>query len=784
MDLAPKRVAVLGGGVMGTGIAALMANNGIPVDIFDISKELAQKSIAKMCDRKAKIPVLYSNKRAKLVSAYSLDDAEMLSHADMIVEAVPEILSIKQATYEKVDAHRKAGSIICTNTSGLSVNAMTDGRSDDFQKCFIGTHYFNPVRFMPLVEIIPAKTTSPDLVKACIDWFVKLGKKPLVGYDTPNFIANRIGVFSFMKAIQLMTKYGFSTEEVDMITGTPTGAPKTATFRLADMVGLDVLYHVTKNSYDSCTDDEQRDTLKPPAIFERMLKEKKLGDKAGGGFFKKTRVNGKRAILTLDLDKWEYRPAIKPKSDCVRVAKKFVAAEDRVVSMVTYGDDPVSNFSRELVLSTAAYALNRVGEAAPNIEAVDKALKWGFSRSIGPIETLDAIGLERSARMMSESGIVVPKLLTQAIESTGSFYRKEALKTFAFNHKSSALEESTGKKDVIRLAELREQGKVVRENINARLYDFDDGILGVEFDAKFVPNMNPIDDYVMSMMGQIFEVMGQGFRGVVIGNQSANFSVGAQLQMILELSKRKRWDDIEMATGGLQFILTSLKHAPFPVVTAPHGLALGGGMEVTLAGHRVVAHAELYCGLVEAGVGVIPGGAGTMMTVRQLQQAMARKNPGPMPAVIKAFELIGMAQVSKSAEDAIALGMLNRDTVVVVDKDEQLSRAKAECIAMCEQGFEVDKAHKLTLPGSGGYEVLAANVDGLLASGAISPHSATIGKKLAWVLTGGDKASIVNPISESDYLANERKAFVQLCGMKETQDRMKHMLKTGKPLLN
>lgn len=784
MELAPKRVAVLGGGVMGTGIAALMANNGIQVDVFDISQELAEKSIAKMSDRKARIPVLYSKRRAKFVSAHSLDNVEALSQADMIVEAVPEVLSIKQTTYEKVDAHRKPGSIICTNTSGLSVNAMTEGRSDDFKKNFIGTHYFNPVRFMPLVEIIPAKETNPELVQACVQWFDKLGKKPLLGYDTPNFIANRIGVYGFMKAIQLMEKYNFSTEVVDMITGTPIGAPKTATFRLADMVGLDILYHVSKNSYESCTEDEARDTLKPPAFFERMMEEKKLGDKTKGGFFKKTKVDGKRAILTLDLETWEYRKGEKPKSDCVRAAKKYVSPADRVVSMLTYGDDPVSNFAKELVLGTASYALNRVGEAAPDIHTVDRAMKWGFSRSIGPCETLDAIGLDRAARMMSEIGMPVPKLLTEALDSTGSFYRKEPTKTFAFNHKSKELEEDTTKKDVIRLSELREQGKVLRENINARLYDLGDGILGCEIDTKFVPNMNPIDDYVMAMMGQIFEVVQEGFRGVVIGNQSDNFSVGAQLQMILELAKRKRWDDIEMACGGLQFITTSLKHAPFPVVTAPHGLTLGGGFEVTLSGHKVVAHAETYGGLVEVGVGVIPGAAGTMMMVRQLQKAMAKRNPGPMPAVIKAFELIGMAQVSKSAEDAVSLGMLNKDTVVVVDKEEQLSRAKEECIKLCEGDFEMDKPHKLTLPGSGGYEVLAANIDGMLANGAITPHSVTIGKKLAWVLTGGDKASVVNPISEADYLANERKAFLELCGMKETQDRMKHMLKTGKPLFN
>jgi 3-hydroxyacyl-CoA dehydrogenase len=787
MEIAPKKVAVLGGGVMGTGIAALMANNGISVDIFDVKKEFAEKSIEKMADPKAKIPVLYSARRKKLVGAYELAaDCARLAEADMIVEAVPEVLKIKQDTYAIVDAQRKKGSIICTNTSGLSINSMTDGRSEDFQRNFIGTHYFNPVRFMPLVEVIPAKTTAPELTAACMAWFSKLGKKPLIGFDTPNFIANRIGIFAFMKAMALMKKYGFDIETVDMITGTPIGAPKTGTFRLADMVGLDTLYHVAKNSFDACVNDEQRAVLAPPDFLERMMAEKKLGDKTEGGFYRKGKSSGgERSIEGLNLETWEYRPSPKPASDVVRVAKKFVSAEDRIKAMLSYGDDPVCSFARELVLGTAAYALNRVGEAAPDVATVDKALRWGFSRDVGPIEALDAIGLEKSASLMSELGIAVPKLLKEAIAGPGCFYQRKPGKVFSYCSTGKHLVEQPAKAGHIDIAALRESGKVLRETVNARMIDMGDGILLFELDSKFVPGMNPIDDFVMELMGQVFDVMAQGFRGLVIGNQSTNFSVGAQLMMIMELAKRKMWQDIEMASAGLQFLATSLRHAPFPVVTAPHNLTLGGGMEVTFAGHKVVAYAELYAGLVEAGVGLIPGGAGTLMLTRQLTDSMAARNPGPMPPVVKAFELIGMAQVSKSAEDACELGLLDKDrTVIVVDKDSQLARAKEECIKLAEGSFKPDPARKLLLPGPAGYEVLAQNVDGLLATGAISPHSAVIGKKLAWVLTGGDKASLARPIDEGEFLANERKAFLELCGMEKSQARMKHMLKTGKPLLN
>ncbi|MBT5890460.1 MAG: hypothetical protein HOH24_02205, partial [Chromatiales bacterium] len=499
-----------------------------------------------------------------------------------------------------------------------------------------------------LVEIIPAKTTNPELIDACVHWFAKLGKKPLLGFDTPNFIANRIGVFSFMKAIQLMDKYGFNTEEVDMITGTPIGAPKTATFRLADLVGLDVLYHVSKNSYDACVDDEQRDTLKPPAIFERMMEEKKLGDKTGGGFFKKTKVNGKRAILTLDLKTWEYLPGMKPKSDCVRVAKGFVSPADRVASMVGYGDDPVSNFAKELVLSTSAYALNRVGEAAPDIATVDKALKWGFSRSIGPVETLDAIGLEKSARLMSELGMAVPKLLTEAIESTGSFYRKEPSKIFAFNHKSKELVQEP-KRDVIRLAELRDQGKVIRENINARLYDLGDGILGCELD------------------GHIFLAPDNGILSDVIGSRTNTPCYRLNEAMLQSLNPGKisatfHGRDVfaplaaEIASGriGVNAIGSATRDIVPSLVEGPEklGSRLQGTIVAVDSFGNLISNVSRKA-LSELNQPVINCGGRNLL----LQDTYGRSQPGELLALINSFGMLEIARAEGNAAQFLSLGL-------------------------------------------------------------------------------------------------------------------------------
>jgi 3-hydroxyacyl-CoA dehydrogenase len=784
-ELKLGEVAVIGGGIMGAGIAAFYANNNIPSKVFDVKTELARAAIEKLVDPKAKIPVLYSARYAERIRAFSVDDyAKELGSADMIVEVVPEVMSLKQKVFKAIDQHRRKGSIVATNTSGLSVNEMVKDCSDDMQRCFVGTHYFNPVRFLPLVELIPAKKTPPELVAALKDWYAAVGKRPIIGKDTPNFVGNRIGIYMMMQTLRLMEKYGFSIEDIDLFTGPPLGSPNTATFRLSDMVGIDTLVHAAENSYTNCPDDESRETMKPPAFLQKMVEQKMLGDKTQKGFYCKT---PDRKILALDLKTFEYREKKDPRWDCVRVAKNHAAPAARVLAMMTYGaEDKVSRFSRELVLGAAAYSLQRVGEVSDDIPTIDNALKWGFAKEVGPIEILDHIGCERAARMMQEHGIKVPKLLERVISTTGRIYRPTTDGTTVyFDIKTGAHRAEPAPAKTITLGVLRESGKIVRENINARLYDLGDGVLGCELDAKMVPTMNPVDDYVISMMQQAKAIVESGaFRALVISNQASNFCAGAQLQLILELSKQKRWKEIEQVSRALQEINLGLLHASFPVVTAPHGMTLGGGLEITLAGQKRVPYTELYCGLVEVGVGLIPAGGGCLQLLKQFQRTMARATPGPMPPVMKAFELIGFGKVSTSADDAIDKGLLTaKTTVIAPSKDRQIAQAKEVALSMLD-GFTPLPEDELFLPGPGGYHVMDESIEGFRIAGTISAHSAKIARVHARVLTGGSKASTVNLVSESYLLDLEREAFLELCGEPMSQERMAHMLKKGKPLIN
>ncbi len=785
-----KEVAVIGGGIMGAGIAAFFANNNVPSKIFDIKLELAKGAIDKLADPKAKVPLLYTPKYAKRISAFSVDDyAKELGSADMIVEVVPEIMSLKQKVFEQIDKFRRPDSIVATNTSGLSVNEMVRGCSESMKAHFLGTHYFNPVRFLPLVELIPSEQFDRDLLEELRVWFSDVaGKKPIIGKDTPNFVGNRVGIFFMMKTLELMNKYGLSIEEVDMVTGPPLGHPKTATFRLADMVGNDTLVHAAMNSYENCPEDEARDAFKPPAFLDKMVEMGLLGDKTRKGFYQKSKTpDGQRQILVLDLETFEYRPKETPRSDCVRVAKNFVSPMDRIISMATYSaDDKYSRFSKELILASAAYALNRVGEIADDIATIDNALKWGFANEVGPIEVLDGFGLEKAASMMESVGVAVPKLMLEIMQKTDRVYEARVDGTVRyFDVATQAFTEMPSPEGAINLAALKETGHIVRENLNARLIDIGDGVLCCELDAKMVPKMNPIDDYIISMLWQAQEEIASGrFKALVISNQAPNFSAGAQLQMILELSKAKRFKDIEEVSKQLQMANLSLYHANFPVVTAPHGMTLGGGLEVTFAGQKRVPYTELYCGLVEVGVGLIPAGGGCLGLLMQFIRTMAPKTPGPMPPVMKAFELIGFGKVSSSAAMAIDMGLLAKDnTVFAYNKDTQIAKAKQVALEMLEN-FEPIPKMELVLPGQGGYLVMEDSIDGFHKSGTITAHSAKIAKIHAHVLTGGEKASTVSTVSEEYILELERDAFVKLCAEPMSQERMAHMLKKGKPLIN
>jgi 3-hydroxyacyl-CoA dehydrogenase len=600
-----------------------------------------------------------------------------------------------------------------------------------------------------------------------------LGKKPVLAKDTPNFIANRIGIYGVMKTIRLMEKYGFSVEEVDAITGPPLGNPKSATFRTADMVGVDTLAHVVETAAAAAKTADERATFAAPIWLPKMLEKGMLGDKAGKGFYRKEKGEGENGgeskILVLDLETLEYRPKKDVRFDAVRVARGYSRPRDRVRAMLGHGDDDkVCLFARELVLSLGAYALRLEGEVADDLRTIDDAVKWGFGRELGPIESLDAIGPSRAKKLMEGLGIEVPASLARAAAEK---------RPVLFPPPPSPH---------ISLAALRDMpGRIVRENLNARLLDLGDGVLFCELDAKMVPAMNPVDDYVISMMEQAHEEVRSGrFRALVIGNQAANFSAGAQLELILQFSAERRFDEIREIARRLQAVNLANRHAPYPVVTAPHGLALGGGCEIAMSGQVRVAFAELYTGLVEAGVGLVPAGGGCLFLLQNMIRRARKRNPGPTPPVAQAFELIGYAKVSTSAADAMEKGFLNPKTdVIVFDKDEQISRAKAVALARLD-GFEPIPKEPLWLPGPAAYYAFEDQILALVRQRKLTEHGAKIAKIQARILTGGSKASYAAPVSEEDILELEREGFIELCAEKATQERIAHMLKTGKPLLN
>lgn len=785
--LQPKRVAVVGGGIMGGGIAALFANQGIPVTIFEVNEDLARKSLERLADTSEKIQQLTSPRNLKHVSVALTDEyATKLAGHDVIVEVVPEILSLKKKVFAAIDQHRAQGSIVSSNTSGLSIEAMSEGLSDDFRQHFLGTHYFHPVRYMPLVELIPGSMTKPEVLEAYAGFYLGCGKEAVAGRDTPNFIANRIGVYAMNKVAALTEKYRLPIELVDVLTGPPLGNPKSASFRLADMVGLDTLHHVLENSYEACPQDEVREELRPHAWISKLVELKRFGQKTGEGFYKKV---GKGQIHVLDPATMEYRAQDpKPRADRIQVAKSYAAPGERVKALLTGpSDDPVSNFARELTLGQGAYALNRLGEVADDIATIDAAMRLGFGRELGPIEALDAVGLETCARYMSELRIPIPAPMQAALDGPGCLYGENAKaeRTY-FAPATKRFETVQRDPRHLSLAGLKKQGKVVRENLNARLIDLGDGVLLCELDVKMVPAMNPVDDFILSMMGQAHEEIAAGrFRALLLGNQASNFCAGANLKAVLELAKAKRFDLIEKMAKSLQDLNLANLYAPFPVVAAPHGMTLGGGLEIALGAQVRVAASELYCGLVEVGVGLVPAGGGCL---RLLQLQAKKRNLrggklGPMQRSLAVFDLVAFGKVSSSADDARAKRLIDKDDVVCFSKAEQLYRAKEVALARLD-GFKPIEREPLELPGQGGYLVMLDTIQGMQASGAVSEHAARIALAQAKILSGGPSVSPVDDVDPQHVLDLEREAFLELAGHPMTQARMGHMLKTGKPLFN
>ncbi len=791
-----RKAAVIGSGVMGSGIAAHLANAGIEVYLMDIvppeagegddpedpafRNRIATENKAKL--RKTKPSPIYTTRDLDLITPGNMEDhLEWFGEVDWIVEAVPESMAIKKATFDKVEAHVNDEAIISSNTSGLSIEAMLDGRSDSFKERFLVTHFFNPVRYMKLLELVEGPDTDPAVTETIVDFGQNvLGKGIVFGKDTTNFIANRIGVHGMMTIMHLMDDYDMTVEGVDVIFGKPMGRPKSAVFRTADMVGLDTLVHVADNCYDTLTDDEEREVFEIPDFMTSLVDAGQTGQKAGAGFYRKT----KSGIETLKLEEnsLDYRDRDKPEFDSISAAKGSPA--DRIRKVVVDGDDKAAEFAREVTLRSLAYTARRLGEIADDVLNIDRGMRWGFNWELGPFEVWDALGIKWTYEQMKEEGIDVPQWVDEMVDAgVDSFYRWEADTKYYYDVESGDYlpVERSEKVISVDLLKRAEGDHKVFGNSSASLWDMGDGVALLEFHTK----MNAVDPDLIDMMHKsIDEVENNDWQGLVIGNDSDNFSAGANLMLVMMNAQGGNWDDIESMVKNFQDANQRMRYSSKPVVAAPKGLTLGGGAEVALGANGIQAAGELYMGLVEVGVGLIPGGGGNLQLMRNIFGLHAdNADFEPLPFLQKIFMTIGLGEVAKSCEEAREFGFLTAEDRVTINDDHQLVSAKQRVIGMANSNFRAPRATKFRLPGPDG----AATIDMLLYSmqenGQISAHDRLIGNKLAHVICGGETSPAVK-VDEQTLLDLEREAFMSLCGEEKSQERMRHMLMHNKPLRN
>jgi len=794
MNKAIQRVAVLGSGVMGSGIAAHLANAGIDTLLFDIvpkeggATPAARSKIAANGIQgaiKSRPPALYDRSYAKRITPCNYDDhGSLLADVDWIVEVVVERLDIKQHVFKWVAENRRKGTIVSSNTSGIKIADMTADMDQELREHFLVTHFFNPVRYMKLLEIVPGPDTSEEVITSLTDFGSNvLGKGIVTGNDTPNFIANRIGTFGMASTFHHMAKLGLGVEAVDAILGTSMGRPKSAVFRTADLVGLDTLKHVFANVYDNAPDDEHRDWFIVPDYLTSLINSDRMGDKSGAGFYKKTKIDGQRAILAVDVETLEYRPKQKVRFECIGAARKADKLADKLKAMVYGGeDDPGSRLAWAVTADTLIYSANRIPEIAADIVNLDNALKWGFAWDMGPFETWDAIGVAESVAKMEAEGRTVPTWVKRMLDSgrTSFYSREDAGPTFATT--TGNAEPVRQNPRHLRLSELKLAGREIERNVSASIYDLGDGVLNLEFHSK----MNALDDMIFVQYDKAFELLdSDNYRALVIGNQDPKaFCAGANLLMILMGAMQQDWSSIENNLNQLQKAMMRSKYSNKPVVTAPHGLTLGGGAEVTMHSAATVAAGELYLGLVEVGVGLIPGAGGCKeLTMRYLGEFPQDVEYDPTPFVAKAFERIAMAKVSSSAQEARSWGYLRNSDRIVLDGDALLAEAKKLALGLAQSGYQAPAPRTVKVPGTTGKAAIELFLYGMREGGYATPHDIVVGNKLAKVMAGGDvPAGTVR--TEQDLLDLEREAFLSLCGEPNTIARIQHMLQTGKPLRN
>ena len=805
-----RKVGVVGAGVMGATIAAHMANVGIDVTLLDIvppqlteedekngltkeSKTFRNKFARNGLDTalKSKPASFYVPENAALISIGNMeDDVATLSEADWIIEVVVENLDIKRKVFEKIESVAGSGAVITSNTSGILAKALCEGRSEGFRKHFAITHFFNPPRYMKLLEIVAGPDTLPEVIETLAETSEKvLGKGVVYGKDTPNFVANRIGVFSLLCAIRTMTDMGLSIETIDKLTGPVIGRPKSASFRTADLVGLDTLVHVAGNVYDGAPDDERRDLFKVPDLLNQMLEKKLLGEKTRQGFYKKTRDSeGKRVILSLDYRTLEYGPQEKVKLASIETARNTSGTAEKIKSLF-YAKDPGGEFTFRTLTETLIYAANRMPEIADDIVNIDNAMKWGFAWKLGPFETWDALGLEKSVDKMKSAGCEIPSWVQEMLDAgKASFYKSEAGTLFYYDATVSDYKEVSVKPEIILLPSLKDQGKKVAGNAGASLVDIGDGVACLEFHTK----MNAMGDDITNMVIQSADIVRSDFEGLVIGNHADNFSVGANLPLVLFTAQEEEWDDLNWMVKRFQDAFMKLKYLEKPVVAAPAGLALGGGCEICLASDRVRCAAETYMGLVEVGVGLLPAGGGTKeMLIRSTEYLFKVQKGGLYPKQIdltpfiaRAFETIAMAKVSTSGHEAIALGYLRPTDKVTINRDYLIEDAKKTVLAMNMEGYTPSRPKdRIRVPGEDTFAAIKFGLWSMKAAGYITEHDVTVSTKIGYVLCGGNVHADTY-VTEQYLLDLEREGFLSLCGEPKTHARIQHTLSTGKPLRN
>ncbi len=803
MSFPIKRVAVLGAGVMGQGIAAHLANVGIPSYLFDIvpgevsaeeaakgltlddpavRNRLALAGLASMVG--AKPALLYRKELARLVTPCNfIDDVDKLTECDWIVEAVVERLDIKEKVFSMVDEHRRPGSIVSSNTSGLSVEAMAEGRSDDFRRHFMVTHFFNPVRYMRLLEMVPSRDTDLAAFRAMADFGERtLGKGIVYAKDTPNFIGNRIGTFGMTSVFHWMQELGLGVTEVDKIFGPAMGRPKSAVFRTADVVGLDTMAHVLTTMAESCPDDPWRNRFTIPKPMQELIARGALGEKSGAGFYKKTRdATGERTILALDLDSLEYQEQQGVRFDSIGAARNQEDPARRVEELVWYDDD-AGRMAWKVTAEICAYAAELLGEIADDVVNIDRALRWGFNYEMGPFETWDAIGVERSVQRMRDEGIELPALIdTMLAKSEGNWYTKrDGLAHYWDVEKEDYLPVPVPEGH-ISIQVLADRGKQLDGNNGATVYDMGDGVGLVEFHTK----MNSIDNQIVEMIDRACNLVNNGdLVGLVVGNEAPNFSVGANIGLLGMLAVAGMWDELDRAVAAGQNANMKMKYCRGPVVAAPRGMALGGGCEVTLHSAAVRASAETYFGQVEVGVGLIPAAGGCKeLAFRYYGSTPPGVKPNPFASIEKLFTTIGMGTTSTSAEEARDLGFLRPHDHVTINPDALLAKAKADVLALVGMGYKPPTPITVPVPGRDGIASLKVAAHGMRGGGYISEYDQHLANRLAYVICGGDVPAGTE-LTEQDFLDLEREVFVELCHEGKTQERIQHMLQTGKALRN